>query len=138
MLLIEGGGITVNETPLLAWPLTVITTLPLLATLATCATNSRRWRQATNVGRQQNRERHSVAVHPAGVDYDITRCGTGRDRSSNGCCTPSCGSRQRPIKANRAGGLRTAEVYSANCYGSTDWTGAGRQTSDTRGRDNCE
>src|SRR5437763_9500874 len=38
MLLIEGGGITVNETPLLAWPLTVTTTLPVVAPLGTGAT----------------------------------------------------------------------------------------------------
>src|SRR5438874_11928485 len=38
MLLIEGGGITVNETPLLACPLTVTTTLPVLAPLGTGAT----------------------------------------------------------------------------------------------------
>src|SRR5438874_2257003 len=38
MLLIEGGGITVNETPLLACPLTVTTTLPVVAPLGTGAT----------------------------------------------------------------------------------------------------
>src|SRR5207245_9855954 len=35
---IEGGGITVNETPLLARPFTVTTTLPVVAPLGTGAT----------------------------------------------------------------------------------------------------